>query len=155
MVKRIIAILGMAGCLLCANATKNYMTIEQLNGSKYSFLLDENPVITYENGILVVNGNATTQYSIESIKNYHFTENDETAVKNQKSETLRITTLNESSLQVQNAKASEKVTLVNVNGQAVFSASTDNEGSAIVTLPAQKGVYVLSVGTQSIKVIRK
>lgn len=148
-------IAAMSGCLFCANAEKQYMTVEQLDGSKYSFMLDENPVITYKDGNLVVNDNAATSYQIESIKNYHFTEDDQSGVENQAANVLSIVSLDESRLQVKNAKASEKVVLVNVSGMVVFSASTDSEGTAIVTLPAQKGVYVLTVGAKSLKVIRK
>lgn len=155
MVKRVLAILGMMGCLFCVNAAKNYMTVEQLNGAKFSFLLDSNPVVTYEGGNLVVNGSPTTSYSIDDIKNYHFTEEDETAVKNKAADMLRIVSLDEATLQVQNAKASEKVTLVNINGVVLSSSLADKEGSANVKLPEQKGVYVLTVGTKSIKVIRK
>ena len=52
-------------------------------------------------------------------------------------------------------EALEKVSLVGVNGMTIFTALTDNEGSVNVVLPEQKGVYVLTVGTKSIKVIRK
>lgn len=57
--------------------------------------------------------------------------------------------------QIDNASASEKITLLNVNGVVVSTMSTNSDGSAMVTLPEQKGVYLLTVGSLSIKVIRK
>lgn len=150
-----LATLLFSGCILCVNAQKQYMTVEQLDGMKFSFLLEEHPIVTYENGSLVVNGNLTTSYAISSVKNYHFTEENETDVHTLVTNMLRIVSLDESILQVQNAQAAEKVTLINVNGVTIFTALTDNEGSVNVVLPEQKGVYVLTVGTKSIKVIRK
>ncbi|MCR5246351.1 MAG: hypothetical protein K6E14_01005 [Paludibacteraceae bacterium] len=156
MIKRILSIIGMSTCLLCVGAEKQqYMTIEQLDGSKFSFLLDENPVVTYEGENLVVNGSATTSYAISNIKNYHFTESNETAVKGQVADMFCVVGLDEATLKVQNAKASEKVALINIKGVVISEASTDDEGSTTVKLPEQKGVYVLTVGTKAIKVIRK
>ena len=63
--------------------------------------------------------------------------------------------LDESTLQVLNAQPAEKVTLVSINGSIVLTSMTDMNGSAIVKLPGRDGVYVLTVGTKSIKVIRK
>ena len=37
MTKRILTLLSLCGCLVCANAKKQYMTIEQKSGEKYSF----------------------------------------------------------------------------------------------------------------------
>ncbi|MBO4529395.1 MAG: hypothetical protein J5767_02020 [Paludibacteraceae bacterium] len=153
--KKVLAILAFSGCLLCLNAQKQYMTVEQLDGKMYSFSLDENPIVTYENGSLIVNGSLATSYAISDVKNYHFTEGDETGVNALAADVLQIVSLNETTLQVLNAQALEKVSLVGVNGVTIFVATTDKEGSAVVTLPNQKGVYVLTVGTKSIKVIRK
>lgn len=155
MKKRNLAVIGLSTCLFCMGAEKQYMTIEQLDGSKFSFLLDENPVVTYEDENLVVNGSATTSYAISNIKNYHFTEKSESAVRDQIADMFYVVSIDEATLKVQNAKASEKVSLINVNGVVISVASTDDEGTAIVKLPEQKGVYVLTVGTRAIKVIRK
>lgn len=153
MTKRILTLLSLCGCLVCANAKKQYMTIEQKSGEKYSFLLDENPEITYSEGNLIVNGSEITSYAISSVKNYHFSETS--SVDTKISNELRIINLDESTVEVQNANASAKVMLANVNGAIVFETKTNAEGTAIVVLPEQKGVYVLSVGAHSIKVIRK
>ena len=153
--KRILTFLLLSGCLLGANAEKKYMTVEQKNSAKYSFLLEDNPIVTYENGSLVVNGNATTSYAIAGVKNYHFTEGNETGVDAPLAKMLQIVSLDEATLQVRNAQASEKVSLVNANGATLFSATADSEGSVLVKLPEVKGVYVLTVGSNSIKVIRK
>ncbi len=159
MVKKILTLLSLCGCLVCANAKKQYMTIEQKNGEKYSFLLDENPEITYSDGNLVVNengknsSNAITSFAISNVKNYHFTET--VSVDTRSSNELRIVKLSESAIEVQNANPSTKVMLVNINGAIMFESTTNAEGSVTITLPEHKGVYLLSVGSRSLKVIRK
>lgn len=163
MVKKILTLLSLCGCLVCANAKKQYMTIEQKNGEKYSFLLDENPEITYSDGNLIVNengknssnaiSNITTSFAISSVKNYHFTET--VSVDTRSSNELRIVKLSESTIEVQNANSSTKVMLVNINGAIMFESTTNAEGSVTITLPEHKGVYLLSVGSRSLKVIRK
>ena len=155
MIKKILTIIGLSSCLLVAKAEKQYMTVVQKNGSKISFSLEWNPIVTYESGNLVVNGNANTTYAISGVKNYHFTEKNETGVKAISKDELRIVSIDETSLQVQNAPSSENVALVNASGVVVFSTTTANDGSVIVRLPEQKGVYVLSIGAKSIKIIRK
>ena len=154
MLKKVLTLLSLCGCLVCANAKKQYMTIEQKSGEKYSFLLDENPEISYSEGNLVVTGNTVTSFAISSVKNYHFTETA-SSVDTKKSNELRIINLDESTIEVQNANASAKVMLANANGAIVLESTTDADGSVIVVLPEQKGVYMLSVGAHSIKVIRK
>ncbi len=136
--------LGLISCMMYANAGVQYMTIEQKNGAKFSFLLKDNPVITYENDNLVVNGNASTSYSIEGVKNYHFTGNDQSAVEDTKADVqmLRFVGFDENTIKVENASVGEVVVLVNING-------------AIVTFPSQKGLYVLNVDNKSLKLIRK
>ena len=65
------------GALNCG-ATVKYMTVELKSSEKYSFLLADKPVVTFQNGDLVVNGSAETSYAISGVKDYHFTEKDET-----------------------------------------------------------------------------
>ncbi|MBE6326355.1 MAG: T9SS type A sorting domain-containing protein [Bacteroidales bacterium] len=153
MVKKVLTLISLCGCLVCANAKKQYMTIEQRNGEKYSFLLDDELEITYSEGNLIVNGSPVTSFAISSVKNYHFSET--ASVDAKISNELRIVNLDGSTVEVQNATASAKVMLVNVSGAVFFESETNAEGSVIVELPEQKGIYILSVGTHSIKVIRK
>lgn len=55
MVKKLLASLALCCMTIGANAESNYMTVEKINGSKISFLLADNPVITYKDGNLVIN----------------------------------------------------------------------------------------------------
>ena len=139
---------------LCASAAVQYMTVEKKSGEKYSFLLKDNPVVTYKGGELVVNGSASTSYAIAGVKNYHFTETDLTGVETAGSDMLRIT-IDENTVLVENASAGAKVGLLSAGGATVAATTANESGSATLSLPSSKGVYVLTVGKQSFKLIRK
>lgn len=151
--KSIFSVVMLLGSL-AVQADPTHVTIEQKDGSKIDFLLSEKPVFTFSNGDLVVNGNASTSYAVSGVKNYHFTSTP-TDLGVVSANGLRVVYMDESTIKVQNAKASAKVSMVDVSGKVVLSAKTDSEGVAVVGLPQVKGVYVLSVDEKSFKVIRK
>lgn len=145
------------GALNCS-ATVKYMTVELKSSEKYSFLLADKPVVTFQNGDLVVNGSAETSYAISGVKDYHFTEKDETEATGEtlKSvETGCVIFENNGVVFVQKANPSADVLLFNVNGVVLSKTSVDNNGNAELKLPDFAGVYVLSIANQSFKLIRK
>ncbi|MBR5973509.1 MAG: T9SS type A sorting domain-containing protein [Paludibacteraceae bacterium] len=155
MIKRNFFLFAFCCGVMCANATAQYMTVEQKNGERISFLLKENPIITYSEGDLVVNGNATTTYAISGVKNYHFTEDDETKVKDGLSNQTPIISLDDKTINIINAPANAKLSLVNIKGVVVATTNTDSEGTGTITFPEGKGIYVLSIGNHYFKIIRK
>ena len=137
-------------------AGEYYMTIEKIDGTLISFKLSDNPVITHEEGNLLVNKDAKTTYSLEDIKNYHFTESDNTThTPEYAAKVLRIVRIDDETIEVQNADAGSVVSLTTINGVVSFKIMADAEGKAIVKMPRTAGVYVLSAGNQSFKFIRK
>ena len=145
------------GALNCS-ATVKYMTVELKSSEKYSFLLADKPVVTFQNGDLVVNGSAETSYAISGVKDYHFTEKDETEATGEtlKSvETGCVIFENNGVVFIQKANPFADVLLFNVNGVVLSKTSVDNNGNAELKLPDFAGVYVLSIANQSFKLIRK
>ena len=155
MVKKLLASLALCCMTIGANAESNYMTVEKINGSKISFLLADNPVITYKDGNLVINKDAKTTYSFEDIKNYHFTENDDTKSTSINAESLRFVWIDDTTIEVQNTQPGSVVALTAINGSVVANSKSDSEGKATVKMPNNAGVYVLSAGNQSFKIIRR
>ncbi|MBO4804497.1 MAG: hypothetical protein J5554_00485 [Paludibacteraceae bacterium] len=155
MLKKCLMILALLYGALSATAAVQYMTIELKSGGKFSFLLADNPIVTYANGDLSVNGSPSTSYAISGVKNYHFTEKNETGLSSVSSETLSIVSLDDNTLGIQNAPASAKAILLTATGVVASTAVVDASGAATLVLPQQKGLYVLSVGELSIKLIRK
>lgn len=155
MAKKLISSVALLCMTVFANAGVEYMTVEQNNGAKYSFLLNDNPVVTYEDGYLVVNGDASTSYAIDGVRNFHFTMENETGVETQIVDIMRIVNVDESTVAVENAPAGANVVLVSTGGATVATTTASESGYATIGLPSAKGVYVLTVGRQSFKVIRK
>lgn len=155
MIKRLFTTLSLICLALGAYAEAKYMTIEMSNGSKISFLLADNPVITYQKESLVVNNNEKTTYSFEAVKNYHFTESNDSRVDALSANELRIVWVDDETIEVQNAQSNSIVAIVAINGVVASQTKTDAEGTATVKIPNKAGVYVVTVGRQSFKIIRK
>ena len=155
MIKRLFTSLFLIGLAFGAYAEVRYMTIEMKNGSMISFLLADNPVITYQSESLVINNDAKTTYSFEDIKNYHFTEMDESGVDALSANDLRIIWVDDETIGVQNALPNSIIAITAVNGVVVSQTQTDVERKATVKIPNKAGVYVITVGKQSFKIIRK
>lgn len=131
-----------------------HLTVELLSGNTYDFLLEEKPVLTFNSGDLVVNGNSETTYSIEGVKNFRFTRKV-SANEDIRKDNICFIFLDEATIQVQNLKPQSKVMLFGMTGALISSGTADSDGSAIVSLPTKKGVYILSIEGQSLKIIRK
>ena len=155
MIKRLITTLSLTCLALGIHAEVKYMTIEMKNGSKISFLLNDNPVITYQSESLVVNNDAKNTYSFEDVKNYHFTEMDESGVDNLPANDLRIVWVDDETIGVQNALPNSTIAITAINGVVISQTKTDADGKSTVRMPNKTGVYVISAGKQSFKIIRK
>ncbi len=140
---------------LAMHASITHLIVELKNDKKYSFLLADKPVITFDNGDLVVNGNESTSYAISEVKNYHFGEGIQSASQTLNANELCITYVDENTIKVQNASANVPVVIFNVSGSAIVNVVTDSEGVATLQLPSQTGVYIVKVADKSFKVIRK
>lgn len=141
--------------MMSINAAPTHLTVELKEGSKYSFLLSDKPVITFESAALVVNGNEETSYSIEGVKNFHFTEGDQSKAETLSAGDISVVCLDNSTIKILNLEKSSKVMVVNASGVVMSSVAADGEGEATVSLPQAKGVYVVSVAGKAFKVIKK
>lgn len=137
------------------NAVPTHLTVELKAGDQYSFLLADKPVITFSSGDLVVNGEAETSYSIEGVKNFHFTEGEASSCVNLSKEEIRIISLDNETIRVENISKESVVTLVNVSGMVISTTKADSNGTATIGLPQTKGVYILSAASKSFKIIKK
>ncbi len=77
-----------------------------------------------------------------------------TGLDNAESSDVRVVSLDNATVQVQNADANAKVVLYNVCGMCLATVTADEDGMATVSLPQSSGVYVISVVGNSFKVVR-
>lgn len=155
MTKKIFAALFMLCFSYGLYAEKNCMTIEMKDGEKYNFLLDSNPEITYSYGNLVVDGDEYTSYELQRVKNYYFTEVNSASSFSLPADEIGIVTVNDEIVEVYHANANEGVVLATACGVVIRETRADENGFATMVLPNQKGVYLLTIGEKTIKLIRK
>lgn len=154
MINKIGAVLIML-CVSCELfAEGECMIVELNNGEEISFLLKEKPVITCKDASLVVNGSAETSYAIEDVKNYHFSKTVLSGLRTA-TNSISVAYINDQTIELQNAHPMSLVSLSSISGVKIFSAFVGDEGKLSINLPSRQGVYVLSVGNQSLKIIRK
>lgn len=154
-VKRLMLILSFILLEICTLSAATHLTIELNTWEKISFTLADKPIITFGNGELIINGDAETSYAIRDIKGYYFTEDKDNGIENQLANKLRIIKIDENTIQVQNANVSTKVSLVGSSGIVLSTMVVDASGNAIISIPQEKGVYILTVADKSLKIIKK
>ncbi len=145
------ATIGLWGSV-CANPT--FVTIEFKDLSKKSFVLAESPVFQYRNDSLVVNGSASTGYQFEKVAKFYF-EGELSSIPTIAANEVRVTYLDNQHIQVEGLAANSQVGLFSVLGQVIEQKSAKEGEAVLFTLPAAKGVYILKVNEQSIKIIKK
>ena len=145
------ATIGLWGSV-CANPT--FVTIEFKDLSTKSFVLAESPVFQYRNDSLVVNGSASTGYQFEKVAKFYF-EGELSSIPTIAANEVRVTYLDNQHIQVEGLAANSQVGLFSVLGQVIEQKSAKEGEAVLFTLPAAKGVYILKVNEQSIKIIKK
>lgn len=164
MTKRLITAISIACMAIGIHAEELYMTVEMTNGSMVSFLLDDNPTVTYKDGNFVVNKNAETTYAFDDVKNYHFTEknmglkplqSEATDTEGILDDELRIVWTDDETIEIQNTQSGTSVVLVTTTGIIASQAKAGTDGKASIKVPRMAGMYILTAGNNSFKIIRK
>lgn len=149
----LLAAIGICGSV-CAEPT--FVTIEFKDLTKKSFLLADSPVFQYKNDSLVVNGDASTAYQLEKVSKYYFADAGEGSnIPAVASNEVRVTYLDNQNILVEGLKAGSNVELFSLLGQLIEKKSSTNGEALQFKLPDTKGVYVLKVNDQSIKIVKK
>lgn len=145
---------GLLFVSMAIQASDMQLVVELNSNAKYKFLLANQPVVTFDKGNLVVNGEEATSYEITGVKNCHF-ESEITEAKSVAVNELQIIYVDENTIRVQNAISNAPVSILSVSGVVFSNQNADDSGETVLNLPTQKGVYVITVGDKSFKVVRK
>ena len=135
-------------------ATPSFVTIEFKDLTKKSFVLAESPTFQYRNDSLVVNGSASTAYAFENVQKYFF-ESELSGIPAIESNEVRVTYLDNQNILVEGLKADSQVELFSLLGQLIEKKNAKGGEALQFKLPNDKGVYVLKVDNQSIKIVKK
>lgn len=129
------------------------VVVDMINGDNYKFLFTENPVLDFEDGILNISAKTNLTLQVSEVEGISFpdTQNGINSIDNQ-SFTLSV---EEGYIYIQEAEPNAKLLVMTVDCKLVKESTTGADGKATVSVPTQKGVYILTVGQKSIKFILK
>lgn len=144
---------------LCASATDYAYSvlINQANGNTVEYKFEDMPVATFSEDNMVINvGEQHVAYPIADIVNLTFdrTEKPESGVAGVVNTDMTVM-LSKESLDIRGLNPGVKVAVYDVSGRMLISADADADGSFSTSLSALgKGVFVITAGNNSFKIIR-
>ncbi len=153
MVKKCVSILGAMGVCGFLFADPSSVTFELTNNQKETFLLEDVPSITYRNDSLCLQGKAATSYAFNDVRKYYFYAPQLSASAEVGNDGLMISYLDNERVEISGLSGQSDILLYNALGQLVKKHST-KEANAQITLPGEKGIYILRVNNRSVKLTK-
>lgn len=137
--------------------SQNALIVEKNDGEIHSYLLSEQPKITYEVDKFVVHSNVEVKYDLSDINQYRFQKVGQNGLDVAKADekNLIITYQDNQHVSISGLADKSLVGLFNSSGQLIKNVQMGENGTETITLPSAAGVYVLKVNGQTIKVIKK
>lgn len=135
-------------------SAQNTLTIHQKDGKVFGYGFSEKPVITYtETDLVLTTSKAVVEYPLSAVSKITFTDS-ETAVSEIQSETKSpILQLDNYTVYISGAEASQLVSLIDTNGKVLSTFKTDANGSvsfSITELP--EGIYIIKTKSLTCKI---
>lgn len=161
MKKLLLCFLCIALGLHCAKAEEevaNGFLIEQKNGVTVGFLFANEPVMTYTETEIVLNGkDIDVRYPMAEVERMTFgvVSDTQTAVQTAKSQKISVA-YDAETIRITGLSDGEKVTMLGVDGKLVGSAKADGNGVAILRCKVQtNSPYLVKTYKAAFKFIKK
>ena len=135
----------------------HHLVIETNNSKKHSYSLEDNPVISFNNDILVIKTDKIElSYPISDIAKYYFTKED-TGISSVNGDVnnIHFNYTNTDFLLIEGIASEDNVNVYEINGRTCHVNIVRNSNSITIelrTLP--KGIYLVKVNNHSFKLIR-
>ena len=135
----------------------HHLVIETNNSKKHSYSLEDNPVISFNNDILVIKTDKIElSYPISDIAKYYFTKED-TGISSVNGDVnnIHFNYTNTDFLLIEGIASEDNVNVYEINGRTCHVDIVRNSNSITIelkTLP--KGIYLVKVNNHSFKLIR-
>ena len=135
----------------------HHLVIETNNSKKHSYSLEDNPVISFNNDILVIKTDKIElSYQISDIAKYYFTKED-TGISSVNGDVnnIHFNYTNTDFLLIEGIASEDNVNVYEINGRTCHVDIVRNSNSITIelkTLP--KGIYLVKVNNHSFKLIR-
>lgn len=155
MKKKLIFIIAsfLSGLVQNSLAEEN-VVVTDVNGEKISFLLSSSPIVSFnEQSLIITTDNETVFYPISEYRSF--------TIESDQSDLVEVTNSHQNpsfyfneNLVANGLEPSSKVSVYNVLGILISEGSTDENGSLILPINANKAsIYVVSTSVGSFKVI--
>ena len=136
----------------------HHLVIEMNDTKKHSYSLEDNPVISFDNDILIIKTDKIElSYTISDIVKYYFIKEDDTSISsvNGGANNIHFNYTNTDFLLIEGIANKDKVEVYEINGKNCLVDIVRNDNNVRVvlnTLP--KGIYLIKVNNHSFKLIR-
>ena len=128
----------------------NYITIEDKDGAKTSFLLSSDPRLSFTSEALVLTcGDSRVEYPLDAYAKFFYTDDDETAVR----ELSSSFSFDGDSGNGRIAPGS-RVLIYNVSGTLLSETVADADGRLRLSFPGS-GLYIVRAGNLTFKYLNK
>lgn len=131
------------------------VTVEFKDLTKKTFVFDESLNFQYKNDSLVINGGVSTAYPFEQVRKYYFQYGESSEIPSVEANEVRVTYLDNQHIQIEGLKENSQVALFSVLGQLIEMKTSQSDEVVQLTLPNTKGVYVLKIDDQIVKLIKE
>ncbi len=158
-IKRAITLHFLLLCLIStiwADTSKS-LIVESVSGEKFSFLLVNSPELTFSDRTLFVRDNTQTKsIEIDNVLQYYFTSEGTDISSVESKLNIRLNYDTNGNVVVEGFDQPAQIRFYSVSGLEYSDCVSVTYDKAVVSLSSlQKGVYIISINNQQIKVYKK
>lgn len=130
------------------------------DGTKHSFVFDENPEVLMESSMMIIN-TSKTQIKIKSRDVVKITITDESLSDysdnlEQKVEGNQLVKVSYNQMCIQNSEPNLPINVYDIKGFAVLNTQTDENGNLLLSFDKlNQGIYIIKIGNLTHKIIRR
>lgn len=148
---KILLTAGLICCPLMADAEEARIIISTKDGTVAEFYLVDDPVITYQDNLLVVRSNKREiSVEAEQLQSFDFKPSETTGID------ATMTDYNTEGSSLSGLPAGSKVQIFNTGGRLIRTSTVSADGKAIVDIDSlPEGVYIIKTSKSSFKVTNK
>ena len=156
MKKLLSIILMLLPLLASAQEPKSFLVVWSKDGTKVAYALTEKPKITFTETDLVITAEGVdVNYPLENMSRFTYEANDDTAIRDLKTDDVSFK-LDGESLLFLDLSPNSTVSLNALNGNVIFSKTVQTAGEYAFPLSnLNAGVYLVTVNGLTYKIVKK
>ena len=133
------------------------LIVETSNDGVFSFILSENPTITFNNRTMLISSVSKSEsFEIEDVKQYYFTDVPASIDLPQKSNELRICRYDNGKIIILGLQTMPLVKIHSLDGKERRGNVSLSDDHAVIDLsPLSKGVYIISINNKDFKIYKR